>query len=129
MTGRDGGVHSSIAELTVPPYTMRLACLGRTDQQQVSKVTWQETASPPHTNISNCKGGNDISAGWQVTLCYPIWHASSRSGEASSELLYSVYAYLRTTDRAVLAILQTHVWRNIPFYAAFQLYNRAKQGS
>jgi len=28
-------------------------------------------------------GGNVTSAGWQVTLCDPIWHASSRSGEAS----------------------------------------------
>ena len=26
------------------------------------------------------KGGNVTSAGWQVTLCDPIWHASSRSG-------------------------------------------------
>ena len=26
--------------------------------------------------------GNDTSAGWQVTLCDPIWHVSSRSGEA-----------------------------------------------
>ena len=28
------------------------------------------------------KGGNVTSAGWQVTLCGPIWHVSSRSGEA-----------------------------------------------
>ena len=33
------------------------------------------------------------SAGWQVILCDPIWHVSSRSGEASSELLYSVYLF------------------------------------
>ena len=31
--------------------------------------------------------GNVTSAGWQVTLCDPIWHVSSRSGEAG---------YLRT---------------------------------
>ena len=37
------------------------------------------------------KGGNVTSAGWQITLCDPIWHVSSRSGEASRELLYSVY--------------------------------------
>ena len=36
------------------------------------------------------KGGNVTSAGWQVTLCDPIWHVSSRSGEACCELLYSV---------------------------------------
>ena len=27
-------------------------------------------------------------------LCDPIWHVSSRSSEASCELLYSVYLYL-----------------------------------
>ena len=27
------------------------------------------------------KGGNVTSAGWQVTLCDPIWHVSSRSGD------------------------------------------------
>ena len=26
------------------------------------------------------KGGNVTSAGWQVTLCDPIWHVSFRSG-------------------------------------------------
>jgi len=26
------------------------------------------------------KGGNVSSAGWQVTLCDPMWHMSSRSG-------------------------------------------------
>ena len=31
-------------------------------------------------------GGNVSSAGWQVTLCDLIWHVSSRSGEACSEL-------------------------------------------
>jgi len=29
------------------------------------------------------KGGNVTSAGWQVTLCDPMWHVSSRSGVAS----------------------------------------------
>ena len=28
------------------------------------------------------KGVNVTSAGWQVTLCDPIWHVNSRSGEA-----------------------------------------------
>jgi len=36
------------------------------------------------------KGGNVTSAGWQVTLCDPIWHVSSRSGEVCCELLYPV---------------------------------------
>jgi len=29
------------------------------------------------------KGGNVTSAGWQVTLCDPMWHVSSRSGVAT----------------------------------------------
>ena len=39
------------------------------------------------------KGWNVTSARWQVTLCDPIWHASSRSGVATSvsELLYPCY--------------------------------------
>jgi len=28
------------------------------------------------------RGGNVTSVGWQVTLCDPIWHVSSHSGEA-----------------------------------------------
>ena len=29
------------------------------------------------------KGGNVTSGGWQVTLCDPMWHVSSRSGVAT----------------------------------------------
>jgi len=29
------------------------------------------------------KGGNVTSAGWQVILCDPMWHVSSRSGVAT----------------------------------------------
>jgi len=32
------------------------------------------------TLIGGDKGGNVVSAGWQVTLCDPIWQVSSRSG-------------------------------------------------
>jgi len=45
--------------------------------------------------IGRDKGGNVTSVGWQVTLCDPIWHVSSRSGEACRELLYPV-TYLLT---------------------------------
>ena len=38
--------------------------------------------------ISWGKGGDVTSAGWQVTMCDPIWHVSSRSGEAVCELVY-----------------------------------------
>ena len=42
------------------------------------------------------KGWNVTSAGWQVTLCDPIWHVSSSSGEACCELLYPVTLLLTT---------------------------------
>jgi len=48
------------------------------------------------------KGGNVTSAGWQVILCDPIWHVSSRSGEASRELLYSVYFTLLLREAFLL---------------------------
>ena len=40
------------------------------------------------------KGGNVTCAGWQVTLCDSIRHVSSRSREASCELLNSIYLIL-----------------------------------
>jgi len=36
-----------------------------------------------NTSFARGKGGNVTSAGWQVTLCDPIWHVSSRSGVAT----------------------------------------------
>jgi len=39
------------------------------------------------------KGGNVTSAGWQVTLCDPVWHVSSRSSEAVCKLLYSALPF------------------------------------
>jgi len=44
------------------------------------------------------KGGNVTSAGWQVTLCDPIWHVSSRSGVAT----------LRTAIHLLLTYLLTY---------------------
>ena len=64
------------------------------------------------------KGGNVTSAGWQVTLCDPTWHVSSRSDEAGLHylceplhrvyLLYFTYTY--TADRALtLQVTKTHL--------------------
>ena len=46
------------------------------------------------------KGGNITSVGWQVTLCDPIWHVSSRSGVAT----------LRTAIHLLLYLLLTRVY-------------------
>jgi len=35
------------------------------------------------------KGGNVTFAGWQATLCNPMWHVSSRSGVATLRTCYS----------------------------------------
>ena len=61
---------------------------------------------------------------WQVTLCDPIWHVSSRSGE----LLYPYIRHLRSsTDRSCVvprtyntfgdrsfAVAGPHVWNSLP---------------
>ena len=47
-------------------------------QRKKIRTTCQRAQRQMHTN-----GGNVNSAGWQVILCDPIWHVSSRSGEAS----------------------------------------------
>ena len=49
------------------------------------------------------KGGNVTSAGWQVTLCDPIWHVSFRSGEACCELLYPV-TYLLYLSAVIIVL-------------------------
>jgi len=49
------------------------------------------------------KGGNVTSAGWQVTLCDPMWHVSSRSGVAT----------LRTAIHLLLTYLITYVPRKV----------------
>ena len=46
------------------------------------------------TSFGRGKGWNVTSAGWQVTLCDPIWHVSSSSGESCCELLYPVTTLL-----------------------------------
>jgi len=45
------------------------------------------------------KGGNVTSAEWQVTLCDPMWHVTSRSGVAT----------LRTAIHLLLTYLLTYL--------------------
>ena len=49
-------------------------------------------------------GGNVTSARWKVTLCDPIWHVSSRSGEAFArtamhDFTFTFYRLLHTLLR------------------------------
>jgi len=48
------------------------------------------------TSFSWGKGGKVISAGWQVTLCDPIWHVISRSGMVISITNCYISVYLLT---------------------------------
>jgi len=42
--------------------------------------------------------GNVTSAGWQVTLCDPMWHVSSRSGVATLRTaIHWLLTYLRNS--------------------------------
>jgi len=66
------------------------------------RISGRPHTCTPHTALTRArkhsrsvaKGGNVTSAGRQVTLCDPIWHVSSCSGEAVYELLYTSYLYV-----------------------------------
>jgi len=58
--------------------------------------------------ISWGKGGNVTSAGWQVTLCDPIWHVSSRSGAvlvAPTAVRFSTFTFY-----IFIIIVYTFMW-------------------
>jgi len=48
------------------------------------------------TSFSWGKGGKVTAAGWQVTLCDPIWHVISRSGVIFPQTAISALLYLLT---------------------------------
>ena len=54
------------------------------------------TVAISSTSFGWGKGRNVTSAGWQVTLCEcdPIWHVSTRSGEAGGSTLQTAILYL-----------------------------------
>jgi len=53
--------------------------------------------------IGSTQGGNVTSAGWQVTLCDPMWHMSSRSGVATlrTAIHLLLVTYARTGSSAI----------------------------
>ena len=51
--------------------------------QRPDTTTTPQYFSRGDTTLQCGKGGNVTSAGWQVTLCDPMWHVSSRSGVAT----------------------------------------------
>jgi len=66
------------------------ACFQPTYRYKVNSALHFSRVSKSSTSFGWDKGGNVTSAGWQVTLCNPTWHVSSRSSEARCKLLYPV---------------------------------------
>jgi len=59
-------------------------------------------------------GGNVTSAGWQVTLCDPMWHVSFRSGMATLRTAIHLFlTYLPTAADKYLYIGRPTVRRRI----------------
>ena len=61
---------------TPPENVTRLTCIN-------CKTFYRAMLCISGTSFGLGKGGNVTSAGWQVTLCDPMWHVSSRSGVAT----------------------------------------------
>ena len=53
-----------------------------------------------------------LPGGWQVTLCDPIWHVSSRSGDGrlACKLLYAHFTFTLPTDMLKSENNGTHLW-------------------
>jgi len=55
---------------------------------------------PGTTQVSRYQGGNVTSAWWQITLCDPMWHVSSRSGVATVRTaIHLLLTYLLTYQK------------------------------
>ena len=68
------------------------------DSKMVNSAFHPSGVAESSTSFGWGKGGNVTSAGWQATLCGPMWHVSSRSGVAT----------LRTAIHLLLAYLLTY---------------------
>jgi len=73
---------------------------------QVNSALHPSGAAKSSTSFGWGIGRNVTAAGWQVTLCDPIWHVISRSGEVKfHELLYS---YFMITTARINQLFATH---------------------
>jgi len=72
--------------------------------------------------------GYVTSAGWQVTLCDPMWHVSSRSGVATLRTAIHLLVTCYLPNRAsflLLLLLATDTNRRRPFIAVRRLWRHA----
>jgi len=82
---------------TVSNYKLFLSKLNTTMLNTVNAALRPSGVAQSSTSFGWVKGGNVTSAGWQVTLCDPMWHVSSRSSVAT----------LRTAIHLLLTCLLT----------------------
>jgi len=63
--------------------------LGIVTTTQVNSALHLSGVAKSSTSFGWGKGGKVNAAGWQITLCDPIWHVISRSGEVISMNCYT----------------------------------------
>ena len=98
-------VYADVVEHPPPQHASRRPIWS--DMTSVDTVTqwrgdWSSASVVNHTIVTDPtvsgKGGNVTSAGWQVTLCDPMWHVSSRSSVANLRTaIHLLLTYLLTT--------------------------------
>ena len=92
----------------------RLTCIG-----QLNTRSTQPCIPPGSLNrvpaSAGGKGGNVTSAGWQVTLCDPKWHVSSRSGVATLRTaIHLLLTYFLTYFAHALTAWRCHCFLQRP---------------
>ena len=61
---------------------------------QVNSALHLSRVTKSRTSFGWGKGGNTISARWQVSPCDPIWCVSSHRGEASCRNCYTLFTFI-----------------------------------
>ena len=90
---------------------------------EVNSALRPSVVAKSSTSFGWGKGGNVTSAGWQVTLCDPMWHVSSRSGVAT----------LRTAIHLLLLLTVTRMTSNRcsqtgqAYISVLSVYTRCKR--
>jgi len=94
-------------------FTGRMPFLPPNQQRQSTEGTGTEGTEPKNQKWKKGwgKGGNVSSAGWQVTLCDPVWRVSSRGcydddddADAADVRRLGVCSERRAVDSAVVAV-------------------------
>jgi len=114
-------VYADVVEHPPPQHASRRPIWS--DMTSVDTVTqwrgdWSSASVVNHTIVTDPtvsgKGGNVTSAGWQVTLCDPMWHVSSRSSVANLRTaIHLLLTYLLLPTNLRLLIQDREHGRNL----------------